>query len=353
MNMEDIAKLAKVSKSAVSLALNGKPGVSDKTRKRIIKIAENHGYIPKTPSRLEKGSKSNSRFFRFLACTNTGIVTEQYESLSFFMELINNIEKSVSAKGYSLIVSSVDTKNIAQEIVRLEHEQRSAGILLLGTNLTAEQIKIVANTQPNIVVLDTCIDTLEINFVVMNNMLGAYQATKHLINLGHKNIGYVESIDQMYNFRMRKKGFSQAINEHNLSTDKKHVFSVSPILATSQEDFKRQITNAKGNLPSALFCDCDYIAINVIKALTKMNINVPEKISVIGFDNIFESQIISPELTTIHVKKDKMARIAVNKLISYIEDNEDTKVKLFIDTKLVIRNSCTRYQSTKMETANP
>lgn len=340
MNMEGIAKLAKVSKSAVSLALSGKPGVSNLTRKRIIKIAEENGYFPNTASKPKGNIKLNSKFFRFLACTNTGIVSEQYESLSFFMELINNIEKSVSAKGYSLVISSIDANNIEQEITRLERDQPSAGILLLGTNLTTEQISIIAKSQDNLVVLDTCNDTLEVNFVVMNNTLGAYQATKHLIELGHKKIGYVESIDQMYNFKMRKRGFLEAIHEHHLSTDKSHIFTMSPTIATSQDKFKQQFMNIKGDRPTALFCECDYMAISVIKSLTELGISIPETISVVGFDNIFEAQIVSPELTTIHVKKDKMSEIAVDKLISYFENEEDTKMKVFIDTELVIRNSC-------------
>ncbi|WP_299092249.1 LacI family DNA-binding transcriptional regulator [uncultured Metabacillus sp.] len=340
MKIDDIAKLANVSKSAVSLALNGKPGVSQETRDKILKIAQDHGYIPRPIIKADQYFQANSKLLRFVACTNEGIVTEQYESLPFFTELINNIEKQISASGYSLIVSSINIDKLENEISRLEKEQKSAGILLLGTNLIPEQIKLVSSIQPNLVVLDTNFETLDVNFIVMNNVYGAYQAGKYLVELGHQNIGYVESQTRMYNFDMRKKGFLQAISDHHLKIAENNYFSVSPTVISSQEVFKDKIKNRLNKLPTALFCEADYMAISTIKSLSELGIKVPEDISIIGFDNIFESQVITPELTTIHVKKDKIALLAIEKLIREIDHNDTDKIKILVDTDLIIRNSC-------------
>lgn len=340
MKIDDIAKLANVSKSAVSLALNGKNGVSKETRDKIIKIAQEHGYIPRPIIKADQYFQTNSKLLRFVACINEGIVTEHYETMPFFTELINNIDKQIGSNGYSLIVSAISIKNLKEEIARLEQEQRSAGILLLGTNLTPEQINIVSSIQPNLVVLDTCYETLDVNFVVMNNIYGAYQAGKYLIELGHKNIGYVESTTRMYNFDMRRKGFLQALEENDLKIAEDNYFSISPTVITSQEEFKIKIKNQINKLPSALFCEADYMAISVIKSLSELGIQVPNDISIIGFDNIFESQVITPELTTINVKKDRIALLAVEKLIREIDNNENDKIKLFVDTDLIERNSC-------------
>jgi DNA-binding LacI/PurR family transcriptional regulator len=340
MKIDDIAKLANVSKSAVSLALNGKIGVSDKTREKILKIAEEHGYIPRPIIKAEQYVHTNTKILRFVAVTNEGIVTEQFESLPFFMELIKNIDNHTGSSGYSLMVSSINKENLEDEITRLENEQKSSGILLLGTNLTPDQINVVANIQPNLVVLDTCFETLDINFVVMNNVFGAYQAGKYLINLGHKNIGYVESNIRMYNFDMRKRGFIEALTEENLRVDDHHYFSISPTIIASQEAFIDKIKNNVENLPTALFCETDYMAISIIKSFMELGIKVPDDISVIGFDNIFESRVITPELTTVHVKKDKIALLAVEKLIRIIESNDTDKIKLLVDTELIVRNSC-------------
>lgn len=341
MKIDDIAKLANVSKSAVSLALNGKNGVSQKTREKVLRIAQEHGYIPRPIIKADQYFQPNTKLLRFIACTNAGIVTEQYESLPFFMELIHNLDKQIGSSGYSLLVSSISIESLQEEVSRLEQEQKSAGILLLGTNLTPEQINLVADIQPNIVVLDTCFETLDVNFVVMNNVYGAYQAGQYLMELEHQQIGYVGSNTRMYNFDMRKKGFLQALTENGLKIAESNYFSLSPTVISSQDAFKEKINKRMGQLPTALFCEADYMAISVIKSLTELGIKVPEDISVIGFDNIFESQVITPELTTIHVKKDRIALLSVEKLIRQIENNDTDKIKLFVDTELIERNSCT------------
>jgi len=286
-----------------------------------------------------KTEADHSKLLRLVACTNGHIVTEQYESLPFFTELIGDINKQISSNGFSLIVSTVNSTNLEEEITQLEKNQKSAGILLLGTNLNAEQIKLIATMQPNLVVLDTCFETLEVNFVSINNVYGAYQAGKFITDLGHQSIGYVASDARIYNFDMRKKGFLQAMSESDLEIADEHYFSISPTVLVEQSVFTHAIKNLNGQLPTALFCEADYMAISVIKSLTELGIRVPEDVSVVGFDNIFESQVITPELTTIHVRKDSLATLAVEKLISDISHHQD-KTKVFVDTEIVIRKSC-------------
>lgn len=333
MKIKDIAEILGISKATVSLALNGKPGVSEETRKKVLQVAAEYGYKPKGYKNLTK-----TKTIKFVACTNTGIVTEQYQYQPFFMELINNVEKLISSMGYSLSFSSItamDLKNSIHSII-----ENASGVILLGTNLTIDQIRMFHEMCNNLVVIDTCQNLLNTNFIVMNNELGAYQAGEYLIKLGHKKIGYVESNSRIYNFEMRKKGFFQILKENGLDINKEHIYSMSPTIIGVQENFKQTILKQKNNLPTALFCECDYLAISVIKTLNELNIKIPDDISVIGFDNIKEANIVSPELTTIHIKKDVLANLAVKKLINEIENNDHNKIKILVDTELVIRKSC-------------
>ncbi|UUZ94729.1 LacI family DNA-binding transcriptional regulator [Paenibacillus sp. P25] len=339
IKMEDIARMANVSKSAVSLALSGKPGISEETRAKILRIVKESGYLPRSMVKADK-VYGISNTLRFVACTNSGIVLEQYYKRPFFMELIHDIEEQCRLRGYSLFFSSIDGDNLEEAVQALETEHESNGLILLGTNLTASQVELIARRRPNLVVLDTCHETLAVHFIVMNNVMGAYQAGRHLLGLGHRRIGYVESNSRMYNFDSRKRGFLQAMEEEGVTVSEAHQFSVSPTVVTSQEEFKRQVAGLKGDLPTALFCECDYIAISVIKSLAELGIRVPDDISVIGFDNIQESTVISPELTTIHVEKGKIAELAVSKLLSMIEHGDTIKTKSLIDTQLIVRNSC-------------
>lgn len=341
LKIKDIAKLANVSVSAVSLALNNKPGISEETRERILKIVQDEGYIHKSfnqESPVE--NQASSKVVKFVACTNPGIVIEQFEELGFFTKLIKHIGQSLSSKGYSLMLSTINMNNLFDEIKHFSNENGHNGILLLGTDLTREQISYIAKHQPNIVVLDTCFETLNVDFVNMNSVLGAYQAANHFIKLGHKRIGYVQSNFRIQNFELRKKGFLTALKENNLDIAEKDYFNVFPTILTSQEQFKNEIIKRKNDLPTALFCESDYIAISVVKSLTELNIKIPDDISIIGFDNIQEASIITPELTTVHVPTEKMASLAVDRIIELMENSQSTKMKHIVDTEIVERKSC-------------
>src|SRR5690625_809638 len=150
MRIEDIAKLANVSKSAVSLALNGKPGVSQETRDLIIKIASDNNYVPLRSVR--KKSVSGNKIIRFVACKNNDIVTDDFESQPFFNELIGFLSLEMRNHPYSLLITSVDTDNLVQQLSAYEKEQQSEGIILLGTNLSVDQIQAVQSVQKNTVI---------------------------------------------------------------------------------------------------------------------------------------------------------------------------------------------------------
>lgn len=340
LKLEDIAKLANVSKSAVSLALNNKPGISNETREKILEIVRNVGYIPRTMIRAEQVYTS-TKTIQFIACVNSGIVLDQYEKQPFFSELIHSLGEFSRIYGYSLLFSPIRYEQIDQDIEHLKYDRSSRGIILLGTNMGIDQINSISEINPNVVVIDTLFETLPLNFVVMNNLMGSYQAAEYLIRLGHKKIGYVESSTRMHNFDARKKGFFHYTRDHGLQIEKENIFSIVPTTVQSQEDFKSVIkSRVSSSLPTALFCECDYIAISVIKSLRELGIRVPEDISVMGFDNIHEATVITPELSTIHVAKGAMAKVAIEMLIEMDENTEGEKRKVLVDTKLIERDSC-------------
>ncbi|GFZ91987.1 LacI family transcriptional regulator [Paenibacillus marchantiophytorum] len=345
MKMEDIAKLAGVSKSAVSFALSGKPGISNKTRERVLEIARENGYTPKP--RLS-GIEGSVKSLSFLVFTNSGIVLEEYYQQPFFRELIHFIEERCRAKGYSLLFSTINMANFDQEIVTFAEDNQSDGVILLGTNLTPIDISEIAKRLgPSLVVLDNCFDTLPVHFVGINNRMGAYQAGSHLCQLGHREIGYIASNVNLHNFEDRKDGFQEALKKYDIQILPEHHFSVAPTMLSSQEDLKTQIKAylATGRpLPTALFCECDYIAISAMKTLTELGIRIPEDVSIIGFDNITESQIISPELTTVHVEKQRMAQLAVDLVIESIEVGQEITSKIRVDTLFVERHSSVTYK---------
>lgn len=341
MKMEDIAKLAGVSKSAVSLAFNDKPGISPDTREKILQIAKEHGYVPKP--RASAAEPPNTKTMTFLVITNSGIVLEQYYQQPFFRELIQYIEERCRTEGYSMLFSSVDMGVFERDIRVVADSGRTDGIILLGTNLLPEHISFVAEQMPKLVVLDTCFDTLPVHFVEINNFMGAYQAGKLLCDSGHRSIGYLASNVRIHNFEERRRGFMAALQEYGASVSGEHMFSVAPTILSSQESLRGQLEQflgAGGTMPTAFFCECDYIAISAMKTLAELGFRIPEDISIVGFDNISESVIVSPELTTVHVEKERMAHWAVDLLIKTIEEDDDgVKSKIKVDTRMIERLS--------------
>lgn len=342
MKMEDIAKLAGVSKAAVSLALSGKPGISPETRERILQIAKESGYLPKTKT---PATDNAAKSLTFLVFTNSGIVLEQYYQQPFFRELIHYIEDRCRSKGYSLRFTTIDMGFFERDIRAVAEDRQNDGVILLGTNVNQSEIGTIAEILgPHLVVLDTCFETLPVHFVGINNFMGAYQAGSHLCEMGHQEIGYIASNVRIHNFDERKEGFWAALRARGLDASANHYFSVAPTMLSSQEELKAQLKpllTGGNRLPTALFCECDYIAISAMKTLTELGVRIPEEVSVVGFDNISESRIIAPELTTIHVEKKRMAQLAVDLLVESVELGVEAKAKIRVDTRFVERlSSC-------------
>lgn len=353
VRMEDIARLAGVSKAAVSLALNGKQGISSETRTRILQVVEENGYAHKSRAAT---TEQTLKYLTFLAFANSGIVLEQYYQQPFFRELIHHIEERCRQSGFSLIYTSVELEHFSEKIKALADEKRSDGVILLGTNLNQAQIAAIAeDISMPLVVLDNCFETLPVHFVAINNMMGAYQAGSHLCKIGHKDIGYIASNVRIHNFEERKRGFDAALQEANLYVNERCVFTVAPTILSSQEALKSQLLaylEAGNELPSAFFCECDYIAISAIKTLGELGYRIPEDISVVGFDNISEASIVTPELTTVHVAKEHMAHLAVDLLIQTIDSVDSVQsnitTKIAVDTEFVVRASSGEPQRDKI-----
>jgi len=352
MTIEQIAKLAKVSKSAVSLALNNKPGVSEATRNAILGIAKANGYIPRVMVKADQ-VYDPVKVIRVVAFVKQEVVHGGYHHEPFFSELISGLEEENRKQGYTLFFSTIEGDNFLQELQRLEMEFQSSGILVIGTNLTEEESLMIHDAYPNSVIIDTCYPHIPGNFVVMNNSLGGAQAAKHLISNGHRSIGYVESKIRINNFDERKQAFVREMERNGLSLYKSNIFQVCPIMEKAQNDFYSYLERGD-KLPTALFCESDNIAIGVLKALQKFGLSVPEDISLIGFDDIPHCTIVSPTLTSIRVQKDIMGAEAIKKLIQLVEmsrsrndKNEPSEPLNSNDIKIIIDTSISERESVK------
>jgi len=336
ITIDEIAKIANVSKTAVSFALNNKPGISEETRNNILKIAREEGYFEKN-----KNKKTTSRNILLVMCSKNDNSMIGSWNAPFHSELIREIEKSANEFGYNLLLKSLSIEN-GEEIVPMFSGlvKNTAGVIVIGTDIVEKDVNIFMDLCEHIVIVDSFFEGTNVNCVVMDNYLGGIMASKHLVEMGHQQIGYIESAQRIYNFDSRKNGFMKAIKDNGLVVDPKNVYTVPPSIDEAREALLKNMDTSR--LPTAFFAENDYLAIGLLQSLTQKGVNVPEDVSIIGFDDIEISSFTQPKLTTIRVFKKEIACIAVKNIISMIEDESDTTIKEIVGVEIIERDSCRR-----------
>ncbi|MEW9702491.1 LacI family DNA-binding transcriptional regulator [Paenibacillus sp. SI8] len=318
-SMQDIADKLGISKNAVSLALNHKPGVSDELRSRIFETAEQLQY--RTEPKNKKRNNLVILLPSFIQNDNP-----------FYYEIFWAIEKRAAENGYNAIVCSI-TPDMADQLVLpdLYHELTFHGILIVG-EFGLHYAKKLQSLGIPLVAVDNDYDSLQLDAVVTANAEGAYRLVSHLIDNGHRSIGFIGDIDSSKKFKERWYGYQNAMNAASLQIEKNHCILNKPAI----DDL-----NAIDSTPTAWFCANDRIAIRIIQMLNSQGRQVPEAVSVVGFDDIEAASMISPRLTTIQVQREQLGIEAVDYLIRKIDQGGMHLIpsKLSIYGQLIERES--------------
>ena len=335
LKIRDVAEKAVVSNAAVSFALNGKAGVSEKTRKHIFKVIEEMGYEP-----LRKHKKGGVRKLTSISLviikTTTGLMNRSYASLPFFDSLVSNLSQNVGGSGGQVQIVTLNIRNLKQDIENSTALKKSKAAIVLATDLNKKQILFLDSKIKNAIFIDNYFEDVDADFVSIDNFQGGYNAGKFIIEKGYTQIGYVASNRIITNFLKRREGFRTALKEKNLEIPPDFVFSLNPVelRGTLPKFF---YSNKK--YPHAIFCEDDYMALRLVKELTKIGIKIPDQLAIMGFDDIFEDTMINPELTTIHVPIEQIVRQAINQLEEKVSNTHWLSQKSFISTKLIVRES--------------
>jgi len=335
MKMDDIARIANVSRSAVSLALNGKEGVSKETRAKIFKVIDEYNYKP-----LRKNRRNTSHELanvNLLAIKSSGLVGKNYRSLPFFDSLISALSERISNAGGALQITTVDINTLSQSLSDLPEKAGSTGTIVLATDLTADQIQLIQKQLTNVVFIDTYYHNIKADFVTMDNYQGAYDAGLFMLAQGYQKIGYVASDKLVSNFRMRRQGFKDALATQNLEVDNRHFYTISPTELDPRGLNIHQIMDK--DAPDAIFCEDDYIATRLIKSCLNAHIDVPKELGIMGFDDIYEGTLLTPELTTVHVPIQQITDQAIRQLSGKVFNQNWEPQKTLIATRVVARKS--------------
>ena len=324
VTIKDVAKRANVAISTASYALNGVEKVSKATKEKVLKAAKELNY--------EKNGIASD-----LKRKSTKTIALILSDLSgpFYSELIRGVQDVVVDHGFDLVVcSAMGGENSTAAKYLTEH--RADGCIVLAHNITDQVIERASNRDYPIVLLDRDVKGESTYHIEVDNFHGGYKATEYLVEQGHTKIGFVSGPFDSYDNQRRFKGFCEALKSHNIEFQSK--WKVSGSFTRKGGELAANILVAQEDMPSAIVFANDEMAIGGIEAFKKKGISVPEDISIVGFDDILESQYITPGLTTIKQPKYEMGALATH-LVFQVLNKERIESSYILPTELVIRGS--------------
>ena len=330
----DIAYYAGVSQSTVSRALRDSPLVNEVTRAKIKKVAKELNYtVDKNASNLSSQHSSTIALLLFQDPTS-----DDSQINPFFISMLGSIMRACTLNGYDLLVSFQELADDWH--ADFEDSHKADGIILLGYgDYTDYEEKLhQLEEQGTHYVRWGAIEKDKPGISIgCDNLDGGFIITDHLIKLGRKNIAYVGDATKGFpEFFDRYKGCCKALNKAGLTVSKKLQFDA---ISTEQSGYQAVEKLLLLKLPcDAIFCASDLIAVGVIKALRMNNINVPEDIAVVGYDNIPLAEFIRPPLTTVQQDTKRAGELLVETLLASVKD-EPIECTL-LPAELVIRESC-------------
>ena len=329
---KELAGLLGLSPAAVSMALNNKPGVSRETRRRVLETARQHGY---DFTRLSQKQQTTGSIYFVIFKKHGAVVADT----PFFSQLSDGVNEGCRSAGYKVNIRYLydDMAPLAWEIETIGYSD-CCGVILLGTEMHPADFTPFSALPVPIVILDTYFETVPGNYVLINNVQGAYLAALHLARSTGQQPGYLRSSYSIGNFEERAHGFYNAIRACGLSTSKSVVHQLAPSIEGAYSDMQ-EILNRGDELARCYFADNDLIAIGAMRALKEHGCRIPEDVAIIGFDNISTGQLVEPSLSTVHVPKLELGRVAAARLIEIIEKKTSTMLKTQISTTLVLRGS--------------
>jgi len=326
--LADVAKALKVDPSTVSLALSGSPKLSDRTRKRVLDYCEKINFVP---NQMARGlSRGRSGIW--------GLLIPSIES-SFFPQIVGGIEEIVNGLGITTFIS---TSNYDPKLLRRQLSimaaKRVEGLLVVPTATAGEAEILLPYTEdiPTVWLLYPLQGYAPETCVRVDNEYGGYIGTSHLIQHGHKRIGFLSGPANSVMLEQRKAGWRKALIEVGLPCDDS-LIAGDDFTAKSGYDAARQLLS-QPNPPTAFMASSDYAALGCIDALLQRQIIPGKQCGVVGFDGICCASHCPIPLTTINQPKRELGIIAAQTLSALIAGSKPTMP--MVQPNLLVRRSC-------------
>jgi len=334
MTLKRIAQDAGVSLAAVSLAVNGRPGVSDETRERVQAAARRLGYTPR------RGGVNRTHVL--------GLVVEQLPlpvlQDIFYAEVIAGMLSVVQSGGHALLLHVLDETEDVTATIRLLRERTSGLLLLGGGEISDDCVRQLATSRVPFVLVDNYVVGERLDCVLPDNFAAGQVATAHLLELGHRRIALLEGPRKYKTLTDRLEGYLAALPEAGIAIDPG--LMVKAIRGVPKKGYlqMRQLLE-RGEPPTGVVAISDKTAFGAMEAIREAGLRIPQDISVVGIDDVIESGHTVPPLTTVRLPKREFGQAAIEKLLRRIADPDALPSKTVLYTELVIRGTTSTPQA--------
>ncbi|MEH7305220.1 LacI family DNA-binding transcriptional regulator [Neobacillus drentensis] len=325
VTIKDVAREAGVSISTVSNALNDVDVLNPATKAHVLKVAERLNYVPNLNGKLLKSGES--KMLGFFTTSVSG---------PYFYVLVEAMARECEKLGYGLnIVVAKDKQVILSNILG---RRVDGGIIFEDLTIDEKDVATMEKEKVHAVFLDRVMKKDTMGSVIFDSYVAGYEATKYLISLGHKKIAYISGMDTMYDSVQRQEGYLAALKEYQLEMDENYLLHGYFDEASTYNAVKSFIHLHPEKLPDAFLAGNDVSAIGCIKALKSEGYQIPEDISVMGFDDIELAKYFSPPLTTVKNQIARQGILAIDQLVQMIQKKEKGKIQK-LPGEIIVRHS--------------
>jgi DNA-binding LacI/PurR family transcriptional regulator len=326
MDIYAVAKVARVSSATVSRTINHVPTVNPKLAARVWEAVRKLNYFPNTQARALVSGRSRMLGLIVAEITNP-----------FFPELIQGFEEVAIEHGYEILIGSAsqDPERMKRCIHRMI-ERKADGIAIMTFGIEQRVLDQLASQNIPLVMVDEGPERSGVSVLRIDYHEGIRQSVQHLAALGHRTIGFVTGPPRQHSSQARLDAFKKAAQACGIPDEPRSIVE-------SDHTMEGGITAAgsliaAGDLPTAIVCSNDMLAIGVLHRLSRERLRVPDDISLIGFDDIRMAEMMIPPLTSVRMSRMELARTAVAALCAHAE-SRDPQREYRIGTQLLVRES--------------
>jgi DNA-binding LacI/PurR family transcriptional regulator len=331
-SIKDIAKLARVSHSTVSRALQNSPLVNEKTAEKIRQIARESGYRASAVAR--------------------GLVTKRTRTIGlvvttvadpFASEVVSGIEQAANDRGYAVFLAESNGEpERERKIVQSFAERRVDGIVVTSSRVGALYLPLLSEMMVPIVLVNNQHPGAFVHSVTIGNLEGSRAAARHLMGLGHRRIAYLGGQFGYQSDTERFAGYREALDAAGIP--------FFPELVVHGDGKPEEAMRAMEKLlalpepPTAVCCYNDMSALGAMRSIRLRGLRVPEDISVVGFDDLFLASYTQPPLTTVRQPMRRMGQLAMESLFRLMS-GEESEIRIRVDAELIVRESTARLRA--------